>query len=94
MNAEGKAALLDAASSIRLLNIVVLAVFSSLVIWHPRFGWAFLGCAYLGLGVRSVLRLRRLELPPRAVRLITMGNAFSVIGTVLCASIFAIRSLQ
>jgi hypothetical protein len=94
MNAEGKAALLDAASSTRLLNIIALAVFLGLVLWRPPFGWVFLGCAYLGLGVRSIFRLRRLELPPLAARLIIMANASAVLGIVICASVFAIRSME
>jgi hypothetical protein len=51
----------------------------------------FLGLAYLGLGARSVLRLRRLNLPARPARLLLMGNLAAVAGITLCAFILALR---
>jgi hypothetical protein len=94
MDADAKAALVDASSRTRLLSVLVVAVFLALVLWRPLFGWAFLACAYLGLGARSFFRLRRLKLPPRAARLILIGNMAAVIGIALCAGIFALRALQ
>jgi hypothetical protein len=92
MRADAKAALVDASSSTRLLNVVVIAVFLALVFWRPLLGWVFLGCAYLALGIRSVFRLRRLNLPIPAARLILMGNVSGVAGITLCAFIFALRA--
>jgi hypothetical protein len=94
MDAGAKAALIDSLSSTRLLTLLVLGVFLGLVLWRPLFGWAFLGFAYLGLGARSVLRLRRLNLPPRSARLILIGNMSAVVGMTLCAFIFALRALH
>jgi hypothetical protein len=93
MSAEAKAALVDAASATRLLNTLSIVIFLGLMFWRPAIGWVFLGCAYLGLGVRSVFRLKRLDLPPRAARLILMGNACAVLGIAVCAFIFAMRTL-
>jgi hypothetical protein len=94
MDAGAKAALVDAMSRTRLLTLLVLAVFLMLVLWRPLFGWTFLGFAYLGLGARSLLRLRRLDLPPRSARLILIGNMTAVSGITLCAFIFALRALH
>jgi hypothetical protein len=94
MPADAKAALIDASSRTRLLTLVAMVLFLALVLWRPLWGWAFLGCAYLGLGTRSLLRLRRLGLPPRAARLLLIGNASAVAGIALCAFIFALRALQ
>jgi hypothetical protein len=94
MHADGKAALVDGSSSTRLLNLVAIAVFFALVEWRPLFGWAFLGCAYLAPGTRSLFRLRHLNLPPRAARLLLVGNASAVVGIALCALIFALRTLR
>src|SRR5450755_2775127 len=66
MDASAKAALMDTLSSTRLLSLLVAGVFVVLILWRPLLGWAFLGFAYLGLGLRSVVRLRRLNLPPRS----------------------------
>ena len=94
MDAGAKAALVDSLSSTRLLSLFVAGIFLALVIWRPLFGWTFLGFAYLGLGVRSLLRLRRLNLPPRSARLILIGNLTAVLGIALCALIFALRALH
>lgn len=94
MDAGSKAALLDSISSTRLLSLLVAGAFVALVLWHPSFGWVFLGCAYLGLGIRSLVRLRRLPLPPRSARLILIGNLTAVLGIILCALLFALRALD
>jgi hypothetical protein len=94
MDANGKVALSNSSSSTRFLNLLVVGVFLALVLWRPLIGWVFLGCAYLGLGVRSFFRLRRLDLPRRAANYVLIGNASAVIGIALCAFIFALRSLQ
>jgi hypothetical protein len=93
MHADAKVALLDASSGTRLLNLVAIGMFFALVLWRPLFGWVFLGCAYLGLGIRSLFRLRRLDLPPHAARLLLIGNVSAVVGIALCAFIFALRAL-
>jgi hypothetical protein len=93
MQADAKAALIASSSSTKLLNLLVAALFLALVLWRPPLGWIFLGCAYLGLLVRSVHRLRRLNLPARAARLVLIGNLAAVVGVALCASIFALRAL-
>jgi hypothetical protein len=84
MDPGAKAALIDALSRTRLLTLLVLAVFLMLVLWRPLLGWTYLGFAYLGLGARSLLRLRRLNLPPRSARLIFIGNMTAVVGIALC----------
>jgi hypothetical protein len=94
MSADDKAALVDASSRTRLLTVLAVAIFLLLMFWRPLYGWVFLGFAYLGLGIRSIFRLRGLALPPKAARLILIGNACSVTGIALCAFIFAIRALQ
>lgn len=92
MDASSKAALLDSLVSTRLLSLLAAGAFVALVLWRPLFGWVFLGCAYLGLGVRSLARLRQLSLPPRSARLILIGNLTAVAGIALCALIFALRA--
>ena len=94
MPTDAKATLVDSYSRTRLLSLVVVVVFIVLVLWRPLFGWAFLGCAYLGLGVRSLYRLRRLNLPPRAARLLLIGNISAVAGIAVCTLIFVLRGLQ
>jgi hypothetical protein len=94
MNADAKAALIDASSGTRLLNVLVLGLFFGLVLWRPPIGWIFLACAYLVLGARSIFRLRRLDLPRRAARLILIGNVCAVVGVAACAFIFAVRTLR
>ena len=93
MDADAKAALVDSSSHTNLLNLLAIGVFVALLFWRPLFGWVFLGCAYLGLGARSVIRLRRLNLPSQAARLILIGNLAAVTGIALCAFIFAVRAL-
>jgi hypothetical protein len=91
MQADDKAVLVDSSARSNLLNLLVMGLFVPLVLWRPVFGWLFLGIAYLGLGVRSALRLRRLKLPARAARLLLMGNLAVVAGIAVCASILALR---
>jgi hypothetical protein len=93
MPADDKAALIATSSRTKSLNLLVIAVFLVLVLWRPLIGWIFLCGAYLGLFARSVLRLRRLNLPARAARLVLIGNLAAVVGITLCASIFALRAL-
>jgi hypothetical protein len=93
MQPDAKAALADSSSSTNWLNIIVIGLFVVLVIWRPLAAWIFLGCAYLGLAARSVIRLRRLNLPTRAARLVLLGNCAAVAGITLCATIFALRAL-
>lgn len=94
MPADAKGALVDASSRTNLLNLLVIALFVALLLWRSLFGWIFLACAYLGLGIRSVLRLRGLNLPARAGRLVLLGNWAAVVGIVLCALIFVERALR
>jgi uncharacterized membrane protein len=94
MRADAKAALIDSYSRTRMFTLFVVAVFFVLVFWRPLIGWIFLGCAYLGLGARSIVRLRRLNLPQHAARLILIGNVSAVVGITLCAVIFALRALR
>jgi hypothetical protein len=94
MPPDAKAALVDASSRTRLLSLFAVAVFLILVLWRPWLGWAFLACAYLALGARSVFRLKQLVLPSRAARLLLIGNVSAVVGIALCASIFALRALR
>jgi hypothetical protein len=93
MQADAKAALIASSARTKSLNLLVIALFLALVLWRPLIGWIFLGCAYLGLLARSVLRLRRLKLPARAARLVLIGNLAAVVGITICASIFALRAL-
>jgi hypothetical protein len=94
MQPDAKAALVDSSSRTNLLNVLTIGVFTALVLWRPLFGWIFLGAAYLGLFVRSVFRLRRLNLPTEAARLLLIGNLPAVAGITLCAFIFALRALS
>jgi hypothetical protein len=94
MSADAKAALIDSSSSTRIYTLIIACLFVALLLWRPLAGWAFLGSAYLGLGVRSFFRLRRLSLPPRAAHFILMGNVFAVGGIALCALIFTLRALN
>jgi hypothetical protein len=94
MDAAAKAALVDASARTRMLSLVAVCVFLALVLWRPLFGWTFLAGAYLGLGVRSLFRLRRLNLPPRAARFLLLGNICAAGGIAVCASIFALRALD
>ena len=91
MQADAKAALADASSSTRLLNVVVIGLFLVVLLWRAPVAWVFLGCAYVSLGIRSVFRLRRLNLPAPAARLILIGNVSGIGGIVLCAFVFALR---
>jgi hypothetical protein len=86
-----KAALVDAAARTRMLGVLVIAVFFALLLWRPLPGWAFLGCAYLALGARSVVRLRRLGLPARPARLLLAGNLAAVAGVAACAFLIVLR---
>jgi len=90
---DARAALIASSSRTKSLNLLVMALFLALVLWRPLLGWIFLGCAYLGLLARSVVRLRRLNLPARAAHLVLMGNLAAVVGITLCACIFAVRAL-
>jgi hypothetical protein len=94
LSAEAKAALIDSSSRTRMLTLLILGLFLVLIFWHPVYAWLFLGCGYLGLGARSLPRLRRLGLPPPAARLILIGNITGVAGITLCAFIFALRTLH
>jgi hypothetical protein len=94
MDANAKAALIDASARTRLFNLAAIVVFLALVLWRPLLGWTFLGCAYLCLGIRSFFRLRRLALRPHAARLLLMGNVSAVLGVALCAFIFVERGLR
>jgi hypothetical protein len=77
-----------------VLNLLAMGTFFALVFWRPLFAWIFLGCAYLGLGARSVVRLRRLNLPVQAAKLLQIGNIAAVAGITACAFIFAQRALS
>jgi hypothetical protein len=94
MPAAAKAALIDSSSRTRILDLLAVGVFVALVLWRPLIGWVFLGCAYLGLGVRSYFRLKRLDLPPRAAHYLLIGNMCAVVGIASCAFIFALRALR
>jgi hypothetical protein len=94
LHADAKAALIDASARTRMLSLLAAALFVALVMWRPVVAWVFLACAYLGLGVRSLFRLRRLGLPPYPARLLLIGNICAVAGITLCAGIFATRALQ
>lgn len=93
MGPDAKAALVDASSSTRQISLLVIAIFVGLVLWQPLYGWIFLGCAYLGLGLRSILRLKRLPVPPAAARLILAANASAIAGIVAATVVFALRAL-
>lgn len=94
MQPEAKAALVDASAPTRLLNILVATVFVGLIIWRPVVAWAFLGVAYIGLAVRSALRLQRLNLPDSISRLLHAANLTACAGMLICACIFELRALQ
>jgi hypothetical protein len=94
MQADAKAALVDSSSHTNLLNLFAIGTFFALVLSRALFGWIFLGRAYLALGARSVVRLRRLNLPARAARLLLIGNCTAVVGIATCAFIFARRALR
>jgi hypothetical protein len=94
MQPDAKVALVDAAARTRLLSILVAVVFVGLIIWRPGMAWAFLGVAYIGLAVRSILRVRRLNLPVSASRLLHTANLTACIGMIVCAGIFELRALQ
>jgi hypothetical protein len=94
MQADAKAALIDSSRSTRLLNLLVMTTFAVLILWRPLVAWGFLGCSFLALGVRSLFRLRRLELPVIPSRLILAGNTLAVGGIVACAVIYALRTLR
>ncbi len=93
MPADAKVALVDSSSSTRIFSLIIACVFIALLLWRPLAGWPFLGGAYIALGVRSFFRLRRLNLPPRAARLVLLGNVSAVAGIALCALIFSLRAL-
>jgi hypothetical protein len=94
MQPEAKAALVDAAARTRLLSILVAAVFVGLIIWRPVIAWAFLGVAYIGLAVRSVVRVQHLKLPVSISRLLHAANLTACIGMLICACIFELRALR
>ena len=94
MQPDAKAALMDASAPTRLLNILVAAVFTGLIIWRPVVAWAFLGIAYICLAVRSIVRVRHLNLPVSISRLLHAANLTACVGIVICAFIFELRALQ
>ena len=94
MEADAKLALVASSSSTKYLNYLVIGIFLGLLLWRPLLAWVFLGCAYVGLGARSVLRIRRLNLPARAASLVLMGNLAAVLGIGLCSTFFALRFLR
>lgn len=94
MQSDDKAALVDSAARTRMLVLLVVALFVALIVWRPFVAWVFLGCAYLGLGARMTLRLRRLRLPAAASRLLLTGQLLGVGGIVTCALIFALRTSE
>jgi hypothetical protein len=91
---DAKVALVDAAASTRLLNILVAAVFVGLIIWRPVVAWAFLGVAYIGLAVRSIIRVQHLNLPVSISRLLHTANLTACVGMLICACIFELRAIQ
>jgi hypothetical protein len=94
MQPDAKVALVDASASTRLLSILVAAVFIGLIMWRPVVAWAFLGVAYVSLGVRSILRVQRLHLPVSISRLLHTANLTACVGMLICACIFELRALQ
>ena len=94
MQPAAKVALVDAAAPTRLLNILVAALFLGLIIWRPVVAWAFLGVAYICLAVRSILRVRHLNLPVSISRLLHAANLTACVGMLICACIFELRALQ
>lgn len=94
MRPDDKAALVDASARTRMLILLVVALFVALMLWRPFVAWVFLGCSYLGLGVRMVIRLRRLGLPPAASRFLLTGQLLGAGGIVVCSVIYALRASQ
>lgn len=94
MQPDAKVALVNAAARTRLLTVLVATVFIGIIIWRPIIAWVFLGAAYIGLAVRSVLRVRRLNLPGPVSRLLHASNLTACTGMVICACIFELRALQ
>jgi hypothetical protein len=94
MEPDAKAALVDASARTRLLSTLVAAVFVGLIIWRPVIAWAFLGAAYIGLAVRSILRVQHLNFPVAISRLLHTANLTACVGIVICACVFGLRALQ
>src|SRR5580658_381737 len=94
MQPDAKVALMDASAPTRLLNILVTVVFIGLIIWRPVIAWAFLGVAYICLAVRSIPRVRRLNLPVSISRLLHTANLAACVGMIICACIFEMRALE
>jgi hypothetical protein len=94
MQPDAKAALMDASAPTRLLNILVAAVFTGLIIWRPAVAWVFLGVAYICLAVRSIPRVQRLNLPVSISRRLHAANLTACVGMLVCACIFELRALQ
>ena len=94
MQPEAKLALVDASARTRFVNILVAAVFIGLIVWRPVVAWAFLGVAYFSLAVRSIFRLRRLNLPVAISQLLHAANITVCVGMIICACIFELRALQ
>ena len=93
MPPDAKVALMDSFARTRIFNLLVIVLCVPLIFWRPVFAWMFLGCSFLGLGVRSFFRLRRLSLPATASRLLLAGQTIAVAGIVVCALIFTLRAL-
>ena len=94
MQPDAKVALINASAPTRLLNILVAAVFVGMIIWRPVAAWAFLGVAYVCLAVRSIIRVRHLNLPVSISRLLHAANLTTCVGMLICACIFELRALQ
>ncbi len=94
MQPDAKAALVDASARTRLLQIVVVVVFLGLILWRPVAGWVFLGVAYIGLAVRSILIIQRMNLPVPIARRLQASHLTMGVGMLICATIFALRALQ
>ena len=94
MQPDAKVALVDASARTRLLTTLVAAVFVGLIIWRPVVAWGFLGIAYIGLGVRSILRVQHLNFPVAIARLLLTANLTACVGMLICACIFEVRALQ
>lgn len=94
MQPDAKIALMEASASTRLITILVAAVFVGLIIWRPVVAWVFLGIAYFGLAVRSILRVQRLHLPVSISSLLHAANLTACVGMVICACIYVLRALQ
>lgn len=94
MQPDSKVALMNASAPTRLLNILVAVVFVGLIIWRPLVAWAFLGVAYICFAVRSIPRVRHLNLPVPISRLLHTANLTACVGMLICACIFTLRALQ